>query len=92
MKEVLLEEVSLSQYFGNHTDVPPKNHPVEVSSSTINGRIVVISSNNLEIIGYMPSRFSYLLGCMKKGHNYVGNVIFSTNVPIPKVMVNLDAN
>jgi hypothetical protein len=91
IREVLLEEVSLSQYYNNQRKVPDKDYPVEVGSSTINGRLVVISSENFEIVGYIPSRFSYLLGCMKKGHKYTGNVIFSTESPIPRIMVNLDA-
>ncbi|GIO61583.1 hypothetical protein [Paenibacillus cineris] len=92
IKEALLEEVALSEYYKNQYKVPEKGHDVEVSDSTVNGRIVVISSSSMDIIGFMPSRYSYLLGCMKKGHRYAGKVVFSGASPIPKVMVNLDAN
>ncbi|MBY0217834.1 hypothetical protein [Paenibacillus illinoisensis] len=92
IKEALLEEVSLSTFYKNNNSVPEKGHYVEVSDSTVNGRIVVISTSTMDIIGLLPSRYSYLLGCMKKGHKYIGKVVFSGVSPIPKVMVNLDAN
>jgi hypothetical protein len=91
IKDEWLEEVARCDFYINQRAVPSIMHPVHIHSTVVNGRIVVVSTSTNEIIGLLPSRYSYLLGCMKKGHQYVGTVTYSVNTPIPKVMVNMDA-
>ncbi|OMD77810.1 MULTISPECIES: hypothetical protein [Paenibacillus] len=91
IKDDWLEEVARCDFFKTQGGVPSIMHPVHIHNSIVNGRIVVVSTSTDEIIGLLPSSYSYLLGCMKKGHQYIGTVVHSVNTPIPKVMVNIDA-
>lgn len=91
MESVELEEVARSEYYSELNDVPAMMSLVEVKSELINGRIVVVSSENQKIIGSLPSKYSYLPGCMKQGISYYGNVTYSVLNPVPRVMVDLNA-
>lgn len=86
-----LEEVSRSAYFQTHKFVPSIMEDIQVLDKLHNRRIAVESLQTGLIIGYLPTKYNYLLSCMKKGIRYVGNVEFSMDKPIPKVSVNLHA-
>ncbi|MBQ4900314.1 hypothetical protein KB559_15870 [Paenibacillus sp. Marseille-P2973] len=88
---VELEEVARSEYYSELNEVPPFMHLIEVKRELVNGRVVVISSENQIIIGNLPSKYSYLLACMKQGISYMGTVTYSVVNPIPRVMVDLNA-
>ncbi len=90
-KNVGLEEVGRSEYFNAYEDVPEIMGPVSLSDQLKNGRLVVISETTGEEIGFLPSMYSSLLACMRKGFSYRGNVVYSALRPIPKVDVDLYA-
>ncbi|NMF01139.1 hypothetical protein [Aneurinibacillus aneurinilyticus] len=91
IEDVILEEVARCEYYTNHAEVPPMMQAVAVKTSLYNGRIAVESRDTKDVIGLLPSRFGYLLGCMKQGHSYKGHIVFSVKNPLPKVMVTLNA-
>jgi hypothetical protein len=91
IKSVPLDEVSRSPYYQINNTVPPIMGEVHVLEELHNKRIAVESVEDGLIIGYLPTRFSYLLSCMKRGIRYVGNIDYSNDQPIPKVTVNLNA-
>jgi hypothetical protein len=41
------------------------------------------------VVGYLPTKFNYLISCMKSGHQYVGAVTQASNKPIPNVFVSM---
>jgi hypothetical protein len=90
-KNVGLEEVGRSEFFNVHIDVPAIMEPVILSGQLKNGRLVVLSETTGEEIGFLPSTYSSLLACMRKGFSYRGQVVYSTLRPIPKVDVDLNA-
>lgn len=91
MKNVELEEIGRSEYFNNHSDVPPLMEPVLLDVKLENGRLVVLLEATSEKIGYLPSRYSNLLACMRKGFSYRGIIVYSNLKPFPKVDVDLNA-
>ena len=90
-KNVELEEVGRLEYFNNHGDVPAIMERVVLSDKLENGRLVVLLEATGEKIGLLPSRYSNLLACMRKGFSYSGSVVYSTLKPFPKVEVDLYA-
>jgi hypothetical protein len=90
-KNVGLEEVGRSEYFNIHGNVPTIMEPVVLSDQLKNGRLVILSEKTGEEVGYLPSTYSSLLACMRKGFSYRGHVIYSALKPIPKVDVDLNA-
>ncbi|CAH2717100.1 hypothetical protein BACCIP111895_04289 [Neobacillus rhizosphaerae] len=91
-KNVGLEEVGRLEYFNVHGNVPVIMEPVVLSDQLKNGRLVVLSETTGEEIGFLPSTYSSLLACMRKGFSYRGNVVYSALRPIPKVDVDLNAH
>lgn len=84
-----LEDVPILDYFLNNNNVPSALEPVFLSDQIHNGRLVVISSVTLEIIGNVPTKYNYLLNDIKMGINYIGEVRSSGLSPIPFVVVSL---
>jgi hypothetical protein len=91
IKSEFLEDVARSPYYQTLNQVPSIMDEVHVLETLHNRRIAVECSENGLIIGYLPTKYSYLLSCMKKGIKYVGNVDYSVDQPLPKVTVNLNA-
>ncbi|WP_057914485.1 hypothetical protein [Peribacillus muralis] len=91
-KNVGLEEVGRSEYFNVHGDVPAIIEPIVLSDQLKNGRLVVLSETTGEEIGFLPSTYSSLLACMRKGFSYRGDIVYSVLRPIPKVDVDLNAH
>src|SRR5690625_1930075 len=91
LENVSLEDVGRMPYYEKFKEMPPMMIEVLVLNDLYNGRIAIQSIDDELIIGLLPSKYNYLLSCLKKGFKYEGHVIFSINNPIPRVMVNLDA-
>lgn len=88
---VMLEDVALSEFYTNSKKVPDEQCKVSVRQALLNGRIVCESLETLESIGALPTKYNYLLACMKDGYAYEGTVTYSSILPIPTVKVTLDA-
>lgn len=90
LKDVSLEDVALCEYYRENEGVPSITHPVRVREGLHQGRIAVESLESSLVIGYLPSIYSYIPTCIKQGYSYVGNVTYSSNSVVPKVIVDLD--
>ncbi|MDM5351555.1 MULTISPECIES: hypothetical protein [Lysinibacillus] len=91
IKNESLEDVSRLDYFQKINRVPDIMDEIRVLESLHQRRIVVQCVKTGNIIGYLPTKYSYLLSCMKRGISYVGKVEFSIDKPIPKVVVSIHA-
>jgi hypothetical protein len=80
-----LEDVERCAYFKVHDDVPTRETQV---SLVLNKRLMVIEQSGL-IIGYIPTQFNYLAGCINRGLSYRGIVSASSRRPIARVLVDL---
>jgi len=82
----LLEEVQNCNYFANTGNVPPVNTVVSIVFA--NPRLAVQDGQNV-IIGYLPTKFNYLLLCIEEGINYSGLVSSSALAPLPSISVDI---
>ncbi len=80
-----LEDVDRCEYFKNHKSVPPIGTEVIVS---LKGRLLVDTLAG-ETIGYLPTEYNYLAGCMKKKRSYGGQVSSATTKPVIRVRVDI---
>lgn len=81
-----LEEVSRCDYFKNHGDVPPAGTAVKV---VFNGHRLSVVTYSGEEIGYLPTRFNYIVNCIEDGISYEGAVTSSRLNPTPSVFVDI---
>ncbi|MFM9988983.1 hypothetical protein [Flavobacterium sp.] len=81
-----LEEIQNCEYFKATTNVPPVGTAVSITFH--NPRLAVQDDKNV-IIGYLPTKFNYLLACIESGINYSGIVSNSTLTPLASVMVDI---
>ena len=79
-----LEDVELSEFFTQNGTLPPVESPIEV---TFNGTRIVAIQNNLEI-GYLPTRFNYLIACLQE-FNYSGIISSLATAPISSLTINV---
>jgi hypothetical protein len=91
LTDVSLEEVALAEYFKNHNTVPPPKTKVRTRKKLVGGRIGVETVSSSEVVGYLPTVWNYLRGCMQKGWEYGGQVDDSSASKLPKVKVSLTA-
>jgi len=91
LRGVALEDVGQSQYFQTNGNVPSIGIKVRIRDTVANGRLVVELESGIDIVGNIPTKFNYLLACLKAGNSYSGEVSYSSQGPIPAVEVNLDA-
>nr|WP_315154069.1 hypothetical protein [uncultured Flavobacterium sp.] len=82
----LLEEVQNCEFFETTANVLPPGATVSIIFA--NPRLAVQNDNNV-IIGYLPTKFNYLLACMESGINYSGMVSSSTLIPLASVSVDI---
>jgi hypothetical protein len=87
-----LDDVGASEYFTTHKGVPPVRTKVQVRKRLVGGRIAVETVSSSEVIGYVPTGYNYLRGCMSNGWEYAGTVVDSSSGKLPKVKVNLTAS
>ena len=81
----ILEDVERCSYFENHRSYPERGTEVVLS---LRGRLSVDALGG-ETIGYLPTRYNYLAGCIKKGYSYEGQVSSITQKPILRVQVDI---
>lgn len=81
-----LEEVGRCAYYLKNNNVPPPKTPILVQ---FNSRPCIETING-ELIGYLPTKFNYLVKCMQDGRSYEGFVKTSSTKPLPKVFVDIN--
>lgn len=91
IENIRLEDVAISEYFLNHSDVPSVGEPVELAMQLVNKRLAVVLTSTQEVIGNLPVSYNYLNLCIKKGIRYSGEIKSSGLSPIPFIVVNLYA-
>jgi hypothetical protein len=79
-----LEDVARSAYFAADGRLPPTGTAVDVQLS---GRLIA-SVGEVEL-GYLPTQYNYLAGCMKRGFSYAGTVTATRMTPTPSVTVDI---
>lgn len=83
-----LEDIETSEFYNKYGKVPVQGSFVSIG---FKGRIVAFNDKNLTI-GNLPTKYNYLLGCMKSGYIYSGVVEDSGDgcVPFIKIAVTPD--
>src|SRR5262245_19149647 len=86
-----LEDVARSEFYSSTTNLPAVNTSVRVREKLHHGRIVVeVIGSNLQI-GNLPTKYHYLLLCIKNGRRYEGVVTASNRGKVPLIEVHLDS-
>ncbi len=80
-----LEDVERCSYYGLHHALPKVGLDVVAGLAK---RIEVTTAGG-EVIGYLPTKFNYLAGCIKSGAHYAGKVTLSLAKPVVQVQVQL---
>jgi hypothetical protein len=80
-----LEDFERSEYFARHKSPPKVGLEVAVS---LERRLTVRTGAN-ETLGFLPTKFNYLAGCIKSGHNYSGQVSGVSSKPLIRVRVDI---
>lgn len=91
IENINLEDIATSEFFRNSKNVPTVSANVHVRDEVISGRLVVELKETNEIIGNLPTKYNVLLTCIKSGINYEGSIVSSGLLPIPYVVVSLNA-
>lgn len=79
----VLEDVETCDYFKKKGKVPAKGTYVKIALKT---RLVALDENG-DVIGYLPTEYNYLLGCLNDGYQYEGEVSGSFDTPVPSVYI-----
>ena len=90
IENIRLEDVATSNYYVTHKSLPANGVPVDLNNIIYKGRLVVAVSRG-EVLGNLPTKYNYLINCIKKGMQYSGTVVVSGCTPIPFVVVKLHA-
>ena len=85
-----LEDVGRHEYFAAASKLPKKGAAVRLRDGVHNGRLVVEDVATNMAIGNLPTRFHYLLLCLKNGYSYEGEVTLSRSGKVPVVEIHLD--
>jgi hypothetical protein len=88
--DAALEDVSRHEYFTVTGKLAKKGTPVRLRATINLGRLVVEESATGKVIGNLPTRFHYVLLCLKNGYSYEGEVTLSRSGKVPVVEVHLD--
>ena len=91
IENIRLEDVATSEYYLKRNLLPTVNSKVQLRNEVHYGRLVIETFDTNEVIGNIPTRYNYLLNCIKQGIVYTGRVISSGSSPIPFVVVTLNA-
>ncbi|WP_158151283.1 hypothetical protein [Pantoea ananatis] len=81
-----LEDVAMHDFYLINNNVPIIGTKVELR---FNKRLIVHEKTSGHAIGALPTKYNYLLGCIKDGFNYAGLVNASFNSTLPQVVVDL---
>jgi hypothetical protein len=87
-----LEDVATSAYYAKHGKVPPPKTKVRIRSKLVGGRVAVETVADSEVIGNLPTKYNYVVKCMKQSWTYEGTVESSSAGRLPKVTVDLGAS
>lgn len=88
--DVALEEVERCAYYLKNTDVPPAGTDIEVLDQLVGQRLGVATQADSELIGYLPTRFNYVLRCLRQGYKFPGEVTASSSKPVAVVHITLE--
>lgn len=91
IENIRLEDVATSEYYVKHNNLPAIHTKVQIRNKIYLGRLVVETIDTHELIGNLPTQYNYLINCINSGLYYTGNVISSGKLPIPFVVVTLNA-
>ena len=80
-----LEEVERCEYFKKYSKLPNKGSQIYVN---FNNRLEIIS-NSSEVIGYLPTKYNYLVACTTDGFSYAGVIVSTTITPLVKIRVDI---
>ena len=80
-----LEDVERCPFFKNAGAPPKRGTAVKL---IFRKRPAVCCDDNL-LIGYLPTRFNYLKGCLETGYQYAGQVTSTRRHPVVTVSVEL---
>jgi hypothetical protein len=86
--DISLEEIARCAYYKKYSDVPRLGTQVIVRPALVEHRIGVENSKG-ELLGYLPTEYNYLVGCMKAGFSYAGLVKSALNVRTPRINIDL---
>jgi hypothetical protein len=86
--DISLEEVARCEYYQKYSDVPRVSTQVRVRKVLVGNRLGV-ENNKGELLGYIPTEYNYLLGCLEEGYSYTGLVKSSLNVRVPRINIDL---
>jgi hypothetical protein len=86
--DISLEEIARCEYYQKHSDVPRMSTHVRVRQTLVEHRIGVETDKG-ELLGYLPTEYNYLLGCMEAGVSYVGLIKSVLDVKVPKISIDL---
>lgn len=79
-----LEDVETNDYYTSNSSVPNTGAKVVIS---FNGKRIVAMADSGKTIGNLPTSYNYLLGCIEEGYSYEGEVIGSSEKPLPSVVI-----
>lgn len=90
--DINLEEVAISDFYTSLKTLPDVGSKVYLFEKLHNKRLAIKDSKKDLIIGYLPIEYNYLYtNCiLNKGYSYDGQVIFSNDLPIINVVVELN--
>ena len=80
-----LEEIERSDYYRDHKELPSVDTQLTV---VLRGRLTVVTEKG-EILGYLPTSYNYLAGCIKMGQTYVAVVTLTSSDPVLKIQVDV---
>lgn len=78
-----LEEVERCAYYAAH-GLPVVGTAVSIAR----GARITVHINELEL-GYLPTRYNYLITCLEQGYTHTGSVASSLSRPLVRVSVNI---
>ncbi len=78
-----LEEVETCDYYKKKENIHEKNTYVKIG---FKARLVALNEEG-DVIGYLPTEYNYLLGCLSDGYQYEGEVSGSFDTPVPSVYI-----
>jgi hypothetical protein len=81
-----LEDVERSQVFKEDKSIIKQGASFEIR---LVGRVTAIISN--KTLGYLPTEYNYLAGCMKSGKKYLGVILSVIETPVVRIQVQIDA-
>lgn len=81
----VLEEVERCSYFQQYQSLPLIGTPIKLKFEKRLG----VATGAGELIGYLPTEFNYLAGCISTGRSYEGSVVSTANTPVAMIRVDL---